>query len=124
MFHKRNGAEFHPKINRTADFAMRTQGFQNAMFVFQNVELYKGLLDFLRTENDVQKTLCFIREIGWNFIQKVNRAVEFAMKTQGFRNAIFGFQNVEFYKGLLDFLRTDNDGQEMLLYKVQINENS
>ena len=103
-------------VNQASDFAMKTQGFRNAILVFQNVEFHKGLLDFLRTENDVQKTLCFISEMEWNFIQKVNRAVHFAMKTQGFRNAIFVFQNVELYNGLLDFLETENDALETLCF--------
>ena len=53
---------------------------------------------------------------------KVNQAGHFAMKTQGFRNAISAFQNVELYKGILDFLETENDVQKVLLYKAQIDE--
>ena len=40
-----------------------------------------------------------------------------------FLNAIFAFQKVELYKGLLDFLETENDVQKVLLYKAQIDEN-
>ena len=39
-------------------------------------------------------------------------------------NAIFVFQDVKKYKGLLDFLGTENDVQKVLLYKAQIDENS
>ena len=38
-------------------------------------------------------------------------------------NAIFVFQKAEFYQGLLDFLKTENDIEKTLLYKVLIDEN-
>ena len=56
-------------------------------------------------------------------MKMVKQASDFAMKTQGFRNAIFGFQNVEFYKGLLDFLRTENDVSETLAIINVFDEN-
>ena len=100
--------------HRTGDFAYETQGFRNAVFGFQNVKFYNGLLDFLRTENDVSETLAIIIVFGRKSMEVVNQASDFAMKTQRFRNAIFGFQNVRFYKGLLDFLRTENDDSKTL----------
>ena len=109
--------------HRTGDLAYETHSFRNAIFGFQNVEFYNGLLDFLTTENDALKTLCFISEICRKSMKRAHRTGHFAYETQGFRNAIFGSQNVEFYKGLLDFLKTENDVQKMLLYKVQIDDN-
>ena len=41
-----------------------------------------------------------------------------------FLNAIFTFQNIELYKGLLAFLETENDVQKVLLYKAQIDDKS
>ena len=52
--------EIYEKVKQASDFAMETQGFRNAVFGFQNVKFHKGLLDFLRTENDVSKTLSII----------------------------------------------------------------
>ena len=54
----------------------------------------------------------------------VKQASDFAMETQGFRYTVFYFRNVRFYNGLLDFLRTENDVQKVLLYKAQSDENS
>ena len=76
------------KVKQASDFAMKTQGFRNVIFDFQNVEFYKGLLDFLRTENDVAKTMQIISVFGRKSMKSVHQASDFAMKTQGFRNAI------------------------------------
>ena len=59
MFHKLDLMHFMKIVHRTGDFAYETQGFRNAIFGFQNVELYNGLLDLLKTENDVQETLLY-----------------------------------------------------------------
>ena len=59
---------------------------------------------------------------------KIHELSRFSMRLgcvyKRFLNAIFVFQNVKKYKGLLDFLETENDVQKVLLYKAQIDENS
>ena len=49
--------EIRQQVIRSGDFAYETQGFRSAIPGSQNVELYKGLLDFLTTGNDVVQTL-------------------------------------------------------------------
>ena len=73
-----------------------------------------GLLDFLGTENDVSKTLAIISVFEEKSMKIVSQASDFAMKTQGFRNAICDIENHSNPNGLLDFLRTENDVSKTL----------
>ena len=120
---KPKSTKFHEKGQSNNHLGFIYKRFVNAIFVFQNVKKYHGLLDFLGTENDVQKVLLYkvqIDEISWK--SKSTQLLGFIK--QCFLNAIFDFQNVNKYKGLLDFLETENDVQKVLLYKCQIDGNS
>ena len=99
-------------VKQAGDVAMKTQGFRNVIFDFQNVEFYKGLLDFLRTGNDGSETLSIIRVVWWESMKMVSQASDFTMKTQGFLNAISVSRMSSFTKDYLTFWEPEMTAQK------------
>ena len=59
LYIKPKSIKIHEKSQSTKLLGFIYKRFLNAIFVFQNVKKYKGILDFLETENRVQKTFVY-----------------------------------------------------------------